>query len=155
MKAILLNEMQRQRIVQMVKPKKIDTMSYMNLDLVTAVCDEESGNILTLIYCLSESIRRSDDPFDEYKFVLLTENDSFSIYCKQYFYRVYAAGKAKEWYIENPCPLIVSDQKLLEMIKYYESSFFERREMAKKLLGAYYDKQFIEQYLTENYFETL
>lgn len=151
MKAIILNETQRQRIVRMVKPKKRDTLSYMNLNLITAVCDECSGNVLTLIYFLSESIRRSGDPLNEHIFVLLTEHDSFPIKCEEYYY---SAGKAEKWDIENPCPLIVSDQKLLEMIQYYESSIFERREMEKNLIGANSGhKQFIEQYLMENYFE--
>lgn len=147
MKAIILNETQRQRIVHMVNPRKGDTLSYMNLNLITAVCDEGSGNVLTLTYFLSESIRRSGDPLDEHIFVLLTEHDSFLIKC-EYNYL------AKKWNIVNSCPLIVSDQKLLEMIQYYESSYSERREMEKKLISANSGhKQFIEQYLMENYFE--
>lgn len=151
MKAILLNETQRQRIVHMVKPKKRDDLSYMNLNLLTATCDEESGNVLTLTYFLSESIRRSGDHFDEYKFVLLTEHDSFSVNCREYDYSI---GKSERWEVENPCPSIISDRKLFEMIQFYESSFFERWEMENNLISNFSGiKQFNEQYLMDNYFE--
>ncbi|MDE6733713.1 MAG: hypothetical protein K2J77_12675 [Oscillospiraceae bacterium] len=150
MKVILLNETQRQRIVHTVKPKKRDHMSYMNLNLLTAVCDDESGNVLTLTYFLSESIRRSGGLFDEYKFVLLTEHDSFSVNCIEHYS---STAKAEKWEIKNPCPSIISDQKLLEMIQHYENSYSERSEMTKQQIGAYYDEHFIERYLTENYFD--
>ena len=41
MKTVLLNDKQRKKIVNLVKPKESDYYSYQNLNLLTAVHDED------------------------------------------------------------------------------------------------------------------
>lgn len=50
---VLLNDNQRKKIVDLVKPKENDYYSYQNLNLLTAVYDENTKIYLTLAYYLS------------------------------------------------------------------------------------------------------
>ena len=52
MKTVLLNDKQRKKIVNLVRPKKNDYYSYQNLNLLTAVFDEDTKIYLTLAYYL-------------------------------------------------------------------------------------------------------
>lgn len=141
MKIIILDDEQRKRIVNVVKPSKRDSFSYQNLDLLTAVLDEQTGNILTRTYFLSSAIRRTDETYDEYRFVLLTDKGDFIIPCCN-TRGVYAG-------IRSPFPMQVSNGTVHEMIEYYEKSFSERWDMSvteekKMSLG---NKTFTEWYL--------
>ena len=69
MKTVLLNDKQRKKIVNLVRPKENDYYSYQNLNLLTAVFDEDTKIYLTLAYYLSSSIKRTDEHYDDYTYV--------------------------------------------------------------------------------------
>lgn len=146
MKTVLLNEKQRKKIVNLVKPEKKDNYSYQNLNLLTAVYDEKSRCYLTLTYYLSASIKRTDEHYNDYSFVILTPLGSFLASCKE------EAGIYKG--IFSPMPLLISNKRISEMIQYYNNSFSERYHMKKEaekemdLRG----KGFTEWYLEKYYF---
>ena len=50
MKTVLLNDKQRKKIVKLVKTKQSDYYSYQNLNILTAVYDEDKKIYLTLAY---------------------------------------------------------------------------------------------------------
>lgn len=80
---VLLNDNQRKKIVDLVKPKENDYYSYQNLNLLTAVYDENTKIYLTLAYYLSSSIRRTDEHYDDYSYVLLTPMGNYFVGCKE------------------------------------------------------------------------
>lgn len=145
MKIIILNNKQRKRIVKNVKPNKKDFYSYQNLDLLTAVSDDDEKFILTMAYYLSSSIRRTDENYDEYKYVLLTKLGVFNVSC------ISTAGEYTG--VHSPLPLLISNEDILEMIRYYCSGYSERRNLRKQeekkmdLEG----KDYTEWYLEKNY----
>lgn len=147
MKTVLLNDKQRKKIVNLVKPKENDYYSYQNLNLLTAVYDEDTKIYLTLAYYLSSSIKRTDEHYDDYSYVLLTPIGNYFVGCKE------EAGNYTG--IFSPLPMLISNKKILKMIQYYEHSFSERFNMKKEAekdldLGG---KGFTEWYLEKNYFE--
>ncbi len=142
MKIIVLNDNQRKRIVKFVKPCKKDFYSYQNLDLSTAVCDEKGRYILTRAYYLSSAIRRTEENYDEYKFVLLTKFGVFYVDCKE---------TADKYCITNrPFFPWISNGKLREMIQYYSSGFSERRKLQKQMV---HEMNLEEHSFTEWYLE--
>ena len=60
---------------------------------------------------------------------LVTKKEDFIIYCKEYF------GEDRYREVESPCPSTISDQKLLELIRYYENSCSERDKMEEQVAG--------------------
>lgn len=147
MKIVLLDDKQRKKIVNLIKPKENDYYSYQNLNLLTAVYDENTKMYLTLAYYLSSSIKRTDEHYDDYSYVLLTPLGNYFVSCKE------EAGNYKG--IFSPLPILISNKKILEMIQYYRNSFSERFHMKKEAekemdLGG---KGFTEWYLEKNYFE--
>lgn len=146
MKAVLLNDKQRRKIIRTVKPSAADFFSYQNLNLLTAVFDEEKNIYLTLARFMSSAITRTNDNFDEYTYVLLTPLGCFSVNC------IERAGKVSG--ISCPLPVIASKSKITEMIGYYHESFSEQRSLKKEAvkeidLG---NKDFTEWYLEKHYF---
>lgn len=144
---VLLNDKQRQKIVNLVKPKENDYYTYQNLNLLTAVFDEDTKCYLTLAYYLSSSIKRTDDHYDDYSYVLLTPMGHYFVGCKE------KVGNYTN--IFSPLPLIISNKKIQEMIKYYKDHFSERfniEKEAKKEMNLE-GKGFTEWYLEKYYFE--
>ena len=128
MKITLLNDRQRNAIIAMVKPTENDYFSRQNLNLLTAVYDEEKNVYLTITRYMSAAITRTDDPADEYSFALLTPIGCFSVRCRE------LAGKLSGIY--SPCPLIISGRRITEMIEYYRACVSERRAMEKEAVKA-------------------
>ncbi|MBO5561083.1 MAG: hypothetical protein J6A07_05480, partial [Firmicutes bacterium] len=85
MKKILLDDEQRKRIINKVRPDKKDRFSYDGLDLYTAVYDEETDSVLTPTYYVSEFIKRMGDVFDDEIFILLIGRHEFLVKSKRYF----------------------------------------------------------------------
>lgn len=146
MKAVLLDDRQRKKIVNMVKPSEKDFFSYQNLNLLTAVYDEEKNLYLTCTYYMSSSIMRTGDNYNEYSFALLTPLGCFSVSCTE------RSGKC--FNVFSPLPLLISNAKLKEMVIFYHESFSERRALKKEAqkdidTG---DMSFTEWYLSKNYF---
>ena len=147
MKTVLLNDKQRKKIVNLVRPKENDYYSYQNLNLLTAVFDEDTKIYLTLAYYLSSSIKRTDEHYDDYTYVMLTPMGNYVVCCKE------EAGNYKG--IFSPLPVLISNKKILELIEYYRHSFSERFSMekeAKKEMDLE-GKGFTEWYLEKHYFE--
>ena len=145
MKVVLLNDAQRMKIINAIKPSAKDFFSYQNLNLLTAVSDEKN-TFLTLARYMSSSITRTGDNADEYTYALLTPLGCFSILC------IERMGKITG--ISCPLPIIASKSKITEMIGYYHESFSEQRSLKKEAvkemdLG---NKDFTEWYLERNYF---
>lgn len=147
MKAILLNDKQRKAIINTVRPTANDYFSYQNLDLLTAVYDEEKHICLTRTGYMSSAITRMGNNCDEYSFALLTTLGCFSVSCTE------SAGKYSE--IFSPMPLLISGKKISEMIKYYHDSFSERRALGKEAVKDLDtgNSGFTEWYLEKNYFK--
>ena len=145
MKAVLLNDKQRDRIIKTVKPSASDYYSYQNLNLLTAVYDEEKDIYLTLSRYMSSAITRIGDNFDDYSFVLLTSTGCYTVSCQD---------RAGEYFgVFSPLPLIIPKGKIEDMIRFYDESFSERRVLGKEAekdidRG---DKSYTEWYL-EGYF---
>ncbi len=66
----------QKKIVETVKPRKSDRMSYQNLNLLYGVYDDENDLFVTLCYYLSDAIRRTGGP-DEYRYAVVSKNESF------------------------------------------------------------------------------
>jgi len=152
MKCILLSEKTRKRIVRKVKPKRNDFYSFQSLNLLTGVLDEESGVILTGIYYLSESVKKSGDDFDDTGFIIIGKEHTHRV-----FFRTYLRGE-KYRDLSSPCPEIISDEKLLAMIKYYNSTYSERAALEKesdeyKESRSSFYRNFTDMYLNRNYFK--
>ncbi|WP_432650205.1 hypothetical protein [Huintestinicola sp.] len=126
MKVILLNDKQRKAIINMARPSAGDYYSYQNLNLLTAVYDEEKNVCLTVTRYMSSAITRMGSHCDEYSFALLTPLGCFSVSCTE------AAGKYSD--IFSPLPLFISGKKIAEMIEYYHDSFSQRRALEKEAL---------------------
>lgn len=151
MRFVLLNDIQRREIVNAVTPSSKDKFSYQNLNLLTAVYDEETNSFLTCTYYLSEFIKRSEiaDPYDDKKFVLLTDNNVCTFGVNEYLH-----GERYRKII-SPVPSVVSSEKLLEMIQYYDKKADEKFGLIKSLAAQenkseseYY--HFTEEYLLSN-----
>lgn len=77
---VLTNENQRKRIIKCAEPSVTDSFSYQNLNLVYGVEDKEKGFFLTLVYYLSDFIKRCDD-YDDYSYVVLTKFGRYKVNC--------------------------------------------------------------------------
>ncbi|MCI7349448.1 MAG: hypothetical protein MSH60_01685 [Ruminococcus sp.] len=146
MKIILLNDKQRKAIINMVKPTERDYFSYQNLNLLTAVYDEEKKVCLTVTRFMSSAITRMDSHYDEYSYALLTPLGCFSVSCTE------SAGKYSN--IFSPLPLFISGQKIAEMIAYYNDNRSQRRDLANEAVkdtdtNIY---SYTEWYLKKHYF---
>lgn len=146
MKVVLLNNAQRMKIIREIKPSAKDFFSYQNLNLLTAVYNEEKNIYLTLARYMSSAITRTGDNADEYTYALLTPLGCFSVLC------IKRMGKITG--MSCPLPFVASKSKVEEMIKYYNESFSEQRVLKKEAvkeidLG---NKDFTEWYLENNYF---
>ncbi len=126
MKIILLNDKQRKAIINMVKPTQRDYFSYQNLNLLTAVYDEEKNVCLTVTRFMSSAITGMDSHYDEYSYALLTPLGCFSVSCTE------SAGKYSN--IFSPLPLFISGQKIEEMIAYYNDNRSQRRDLSNEAL---------------------
>lgn len=151
MKCILLSEELRKRIVHKVKPKRSSFTSFQYLNLLSGVTDEEKSITLTRIYFMSEAIRKSGDAYDEAGFIVLAPEKSFSVFFREYYH-----GERYR-HIKSPCPELISDSELLEMIKYYNSTFSERAKIEKqseeyqKAYLSFY-RNYTDMYLNQEYF---
>lgn len=151
MKCTLLSDESRKRIVRKVKPKRSSFTSFQYLNLLSGVTDEETGIILTRIFFMSESMRKSGEAFDEAGFIVLGREKSFSVFIKEYYH-----GERYR-HLKSPCPEMISDSRLLEMIKYYNSTYSERARLEKqseeyqKAYLSFY-RNFTDMYLNQNYF---
>lgn len=147
MKTVLLNDKQRDKIISTVKPASDDYFSYQNLNLLTAVYDEEKNIYLTLSRFMSSAITRTGDNYDEYSFVLLTPMGCFTVSCNE------RAGKYSG--VFSPLPVLISSDKIQEMIRNYRENFSERRALEKEAKNEIDtgNKSFTEWYLEQHYFE--
>lgn len=147
MKIVQLNEKQRKAIVKLVKPERKDFCSYQNLNLLSAVYDEDKRIYLTLAYYLSSSIKRTDEHYDEYSYVLLTPFGNYYVGCRE--------ENGEYSGIFSPLPLFLSNKRIFEMIQYYRNNFTERRSIEKEAVKEINveGKEFTEWYLENNYFE--
>lgn len=145
MKVTALNEQQRKKIVKSVRPKRDDLYSYQNLNLLTAVCDENKIIYLTEIYYLSAAIQRTDEQYGTHKYVLLTPIGCFQVKCKE------DAGNNIVY--STPLPILLPKGTVSEMIQYYQNSFSERFQLKKHLISDsdFRGMDFTEWYLTHYY----
>lgn len=125
MKAILLNNEQRNRIISVAQPRKYDSLSRQNLNLMTAVMDEETGYILTLTFYLSCSISRVDNT-DEYTYILLTDEGDFLIPCNT---RISSCEGSDSLLQEKK-----TKESIDEMIDFYKETYQVRSDMKNKEL---------------------
>ena len=125
MKIVPLSEKQRRKIIKLVKPRKNDMNSYQNLNLLTAVYDEDKKTYLTAAYYMSAAIKRTDERYNDIQYVLLTPLGCFRVSCKE------SAGKYTS--VFSPLPLLLSSRKITEMIQYYNDNFSERRRLGKEI----------------------
>lgn len=125
MKPAALSDKQRNRIIRHIRPEKDDYFSYQNLNLLTGVEDEETGKVLTCVYYLSTSISRMPGSNDEYHYILLGKLGAYVFPCSKI--------PGHEMKVKSPFPAIISDEKLEEMVRYYENSYSERRELGEKV----------------------
>lgn len=151
MKWVMLNDKQRKRIIRNVRPQKDNFYSYQNLNLLTGVYDEESGVILTKTYALSEGLKRCGDAYDDAAYIILTKHLSFSFNCGEYF----AGERFRN--IKSPCPIAISDSRLLEMLNFYNenSDDFDLKKQAFERgdYPGYTRYGFTEQYLERHFFK--
>lgn len=145
MKVTALNEQQRKKIVKSVNPKRDDPYSYQNLNLLTAVRDENKRFYLTEIYYLSAAIQRTDEQYSTHKYALLTPWGCFQVKCKE------DAGNNIVY--PTPLSILLPRGTLSEMIQYYQNSFSERFQFKKYLISGldFQDMDFTEWYLTHFY----
>ena len=125
MKIVPLSEKQRRKIIKLVKPRKNDMNSYQNLNLLTAVYDEDKKTYLTAAYYMSAAIKRTDEQYSDALYVLLTPLGCFRVSCKE------SAGQYTG--VFSPLPFLLSSKKILEMIQYYNDNFSERRRLGKEI----------------------
>lgn len=101
---ILTDDITRKRIVDYIKPKYSDRMSYQNLNLAYGVIDKNRKIYLTLSYYVSQGIKRCDDNVDDYTFVVLTDKSVFKAYCQmniEIIPSTISVSKGFEQYIET------------------------------------------------------
>lgn len=79
---ILTDETTRSRILDYIKPKYADSMSYQNLNLAYGAIDKNRKIFLTLSYYASQYVKRCDDNLDDYEFVVLTDKSEFKALCQ-------------------------------------------------------------------------
>lgn len=148
----MLDDKLRKRIVRKAAPTKDNFYTYQNLNLLTGIYDEESGVILTKTYYLSEGIKRCGDTYDSAEYIILTKHLSFILRCGEYFDGEMFRN------IKSPCPVKLSDSRLLEMLNFYNENDSERVALAKQAFetgeySGYTRYGFTEQYLERNYFK--
>lgn len=147
MKIILLNDKQRKAIINMVRPSASDFFSYQNLNLLTAVYNEEKNVYLTVTRYMSSAITRMDNNCDECSYALLTPLGCFSVSFTE------SAGKHSN--IFSPLPLFISGKRIAEMIKYYHDNSSQRRALEKEAIKDIDtgNSGFTEWYLEKNCFK--
>ena len=79
---VLLTDAQRQQIIDTFHPSSSYAFSCDNLNLVYGVRSKTSDFVMTLVYYLSDSIKRCDEP-DDYEFILLWPGHAQIITCKR------------------------------------------------------------------------
>ena len=77
---VLTDEELRRKILGYVKPTKIDSLSWQNLNLAYGVREKESGAFVTLIWFVSDMIKRCDDWTDESRFAVILGDRIFTAY---------------------------------------------------------------------------
>lgn len=152
MKCILLTEEERKRIVRKVKPRKDSFASFQYLNLLSAVSDEENEITLTRVFFRNDPSKKAEEAFSEVGYILLGREASFSVFIREYLHGERYRN------IKSPCPELVSDSRLLEMIKYYNGSYALRTRIEKKsdeYQKAYYSfyRNFTDMYLNREYFK--
>ena len=147
MKVIALNDRQRKKIVKLVKPQRKDLYSHQNLNLLTAVYDDNKRIYLTETYYLSAAIQRTDEQYGAHQYVLLTPLGCFQVGCKE------DVGVYKGF--SSPLPILLSNRAVLGLIQYYQDSFSERFRLKKELLSGTElgGMDFTEWYLTQHYWK--
>lgn len=145
MKFVSLNDKHRNQIINTLKPRKNDFNSYQNLNLLTAVYDEDKKTYLTMIYYMSAAIKRTDERYNDESFILLTPLGCFTVGCRE------SAGQYKN--VFSPLPVLLPSAKILEMIHFYHDNFSERRSIEKVIRQNTQteDADFTEWYLNKYY----
>lgn len=77
---ILTDEELRRKILKYVRPEKTDSLSWQNINLAYGVREKESGAFVTLIWFVSDMIKRCDDFTDESRFVAILGDRIFTAY---------------------------------------------------------------------------
>lgn len=100
-----------------------------------------------MAYYLSSSIKRTDEHYDEYSYVLLTPLGNYYVGCRE--------ENGEYSGIFSPLPLFLSNKRIFEMIQYYRNNFTERRSIEKEAVKEINveGKGFTEWYLENHYFE--
>lgn len=146
LKHVLIDEHLRKRIIRFVKPEERSCLSYQNLDLLTAVYDDENDFYLVLTYFVSECIKRCDDNFDDSEYAVAKNGRIFKISCKEYHY-----GK-KIAISYNERPDILSNELAVAAILYWNQNYSERENLRDSLQEQGIDTYgFTKNYLKENF----
>lgn len=127
-----------------------------NLDLLTAVYNEEKDYYFTLVYFMSDCVKRCDEP-DDYTYVVIKGAKIYPIYRK--------AGRQMGKIVDNVfasyCP-IVSEEEAWQLIKCYVDNSYDRRHTLRStddngqemdnndLLAYYFPKDFARTYPHSN-----
>ena len=148
MKVVALNDRQRKKIVRFVKPERNDLYSYQNLNLLTAVYDENKNIYLTEMHYLSAAIQRTEERYGTHQYILLTPLCCFQVGWKE------AAGNDQG--VFSSLPILLPNRAILDLIQYYQNSFSERFQLKKELLNGMDlgDMGFTEWYLTRYYWKS-
>lgn len=127
-----------------------------NLDLLTAVYNEEKDYYFTLVYFMSDCIKRCDEP-DDYTYVVVKGSKIYPIYRKE----GRQMGKMVDNVFASYCP-IVSEEEAWQLIKFYVDNSYDRRHTLKAkddngqemnnydLLAYYFPKDFTRAYPRTN-----
>lgn len=152
MKCKLLNEEERKRIVLKVKPDKTKFSSFQYLNLLTGVTDDKNELIMTRTFFSCVPASKNEEAYSEAGFIVLGTEKSFSIHIREYTHGERYRN------IKSPCPEMISDERLLEMISYYNKSYIERTRIERKsdeYQKAYYSfyRNYTDMYLNKEYFK--
>lgn len=70
------------RILDFIKNQRKDDIDIQNMILGYGVADKHNILFVTRIYYLSDCIKRCDDGIDDFKYVVVTKDDIFSVFCQ-------------------------------------------------------------------------
>ncbi len=114
---VLTDEKQRQKILKCAEPSVYDTFSYQNINLAYGVQDKEKGFFLTLVYYVSDMIKRCDDGYDDYAYVILTRFENYTVSCTQRY-----GGEIKNLSCVAKRISNLSENDIVDAIKFYRNN---------------------------------
>ena len=118
---ILTDEELRRKILGYVKPTKTDHLSWQNLNLVYGVREKESGAFVTLIWFVSDIIKRCDDFTDESKFAVILGDRIFTAYYDNIRYPKY-----EKFFVDERDMKDKEEENLIrQAVAFYEAGFYD------------------------------